>query len=464
MILNNQRTGLYILVFVILVSRIPFLSTGYGSEPDAWRLANVSRNISVNNEYRHMSRYPGHPVQELFCSLIWKGGPVALNGVTALLSSIAFLLFSLMLKKIKIDNYLLLTYAFAFTPVIYINSINSMDYMWALSFVLASFYFAVQKRIVLSGILMGLAIGSRITSGAMLMPICYYFYKTFESQKFKRILILFIISVVVAGITYIPVILRFGAGFFQFEMAEYPSYLYMLKNLSVGVWGIPGFLAVCLGLFFLFFDFKKNQNKRNEENRTFIVACWMVILLYLIAFFRAPLKPGYLITVVPFVLVILYFCLPAAKLRIVCYLVIASSFVLGVSFSAINVHETGYRSFNINIAGNEITIDILKGPVFLEYSKRKEGITMVNNIIQRGRQVNENSVVETGDMLPLIETTLCSDKDGYVEYCYVFNETELNSYKQNGYKLYYLPEVNKANVLLYGFDPADYGAKPFAYY
>jgi hypothetical protein len=46
----------------------------------------------------------------------------------------------------------------------------------------------------------------------------------------------------------------------------------------------------------------------------------------------------------------------------------------------------------------------------------------------------------------------------------VFNETEMNSYKKNGYKLYYLPEVNKANVLFYGFDPADYGAKPFVYY
>ncbi|MFI5144646.1 MAG: EpsG family protein [Ignavibacteria bacterium] len=462
--LNNQKTGLYILVLVILVSRIPFLSSGYGSEPDAWRLANVSRNISVNNEYRHMSRYPGHPVQELFCSLIWKGGPVALNGVTAILSSIAFLLFALMLKKIKVDNYLLLTYAFAFTPVIYINSINSMDYMWALSFVIASFYFVVQKKLVLSGLFMGLAIGSRITSGAMLIPICYYIYKTFENQKYKRILILFIISIVVAGITYIPVIIRFGTAFFQFEMVQYPSFLYLLKNLSVSVWGIPGVLAICLGLFFLLSGFKKNQKERSADFRNFIVMSWMVILLYLIAFILAPLKPGYLIPVVPFVLIILYFYLPAAKLRIVCYLMIASSFLLGLSYSTIKAHETGYGAFNINIAGNDITVDILKGPLFLELSKRSEGINAVNNIIRYGKQVNENSVVETGDMLPLIETTLCSNKDGYVEYCYVFNETEMNTYKQNGYKLYYLPEVNKANVLFYGFDPADYGVKPFVYY
>ena len=462
--LNNQKTGLYILVFVILISRIPFLSTGYGSEPDAWRLANVSRNISVNNEYRHMSRYPGHPVQELFCSLIWNGGPVALNGATAILSSVAFLLFALMLKKIKVDNYLLLTYAFAFTPVIYINSINSMDYMWALSFVLASFYFVVQKKLVLSGLFMGLAIGSRITSGAMLLPICYYIYKTFENQKYKRILILAAVSVIAAGITYIPVILRFGAGFFQFEMTEYPSFLYVVKNLSVGVWGLPGFPAICLGLFFLFYGFKKNQAKRKSEEMTVIVISRMVIVLYSLAFLRAPLKPGYLIPVVPFILMIFYFYLEAAKLRIVCYLMIASSFLLGLSYSTINAHEKGYYSFNINIAGNDITVDLFKGPLLLELSKRSEGLNAVNNIIRQGRQVNENSIVETGDMLPLIETTLCSNKDGCIEYCYVFNETEMNSYKKNGYKLYYLPEVNKANVLFYGFDPADYGAKPFVYY
>ena len=451
-------------MFVILVSRIPFLSAGYGSEPDAWRLANVSRNISVNNEYRHMSRYPGHPVQELFCSLIWKGGPLALNGTTALLSTIAFLMFALILEKLKINNYLLLTFTLAFIPVIYINSINSLDYMWAFSFLLMAFYAVLQNKFILSGILMGLAIGSRITSGAMLLPIGYYIYKTVNEQKYGRILILSLISVIVAGITYIPVIFRFGTGFFQFEMSEYPPLLFVLKNLTVGVWGIPGFLSICAGFFFIIFDFKKNQSKRLTGDKTIIVISWMVIVLYSLAFLRAPLKPGYLIPVLPFVLIILYYYLSAAKLRIFCYMMIASSFIMGLSMSGLKSQETSYHAFKFNVGGNDLIFDILKGPVFVEYSKRNRDVTEVNDIIKHGKQVNENSVVETGDMLPLIETTLCSNKDGYVEYCYLYNEAEMNSYKQNGYKLYYLPEVNKANVLLYGFDPADFGAKQFIYY
>ena len=62
-------------------------------------------------------------------------------------------------------------FALAFTPQVYINSSNTTDYVWALAFILGSLYFVLLGRPLMAGILLGLAIGSRITSGAMLLRL-----------------------------------------------------------------------------------------------------------------------------------------------------------------------------------------------------------------------------------------------------------------------------------------------------
>ena len=63
---------------VVLLSRLPFVGVEYGREFDAWRVARAAQHIAETGEYE-TSRAPGYPVQEIVCSLIWRGGPRALD-------------------------------------------------------------------------------------------------------------------------------------------------------------------------------------------------------------------------------------------------------------------------------------------------------------------------------------------------------------------------------------------------
>ena len=136
---------LLLLIAIVLASRLPFLSAGYGSDPDAWRIAGAARVLGTTGEYV-ASRLPGYPVPEILYSLIWKGGPIALNLVTALLSASSVALFFLSLRLLSCHNSFSLSLGLAFTPIIYVNSTNAMDYVWALTFILGGFYLVIHDQ------------------------------------------------------------------------------------------------------------------------------------------------------------------------------------------------------------------------------------------------------------------------------------------------------------------------------
>ena len=79
---------LLLLLIAVALSRLPFLGTGYGINVDAWRVARVARQLSETGLYE-VSRFPGYPVQEIVCSWLWRGGPWALNGASAVCSVFA---------------------------------------------------------------------------------------------------------------------------------------------------------------------------------------------------------------------------------------------------------------------------------------------------------------------------------------------------------------------------------------
>ncbi|MEP6604139.1 MAG: hypothetical protein ABJB69_09345 [Spartobacteria bacterium] len=72
--------------------------------------------MAVTGEYS-VSRFPGYPVQEIVCSWIWHGGPLALNGLTALLSAVAVTAFAALARKLGCRDWFLGGLALAATPI-----------------------------------------------------------------------------------------------------------------------------------------------------------------------------------------------------------------------------------------------------------------------------------------------------------------------------------------------------------
>ena len=209
----THRNFLWVLV-LILLSRLPFVNAGYGAEEDAWGMRLVTERIATTGNYE-VSRLPGHPLQELTYALIWNRGPVAFNFLTVLLSTAGIFFFMLSLRKLQIKNYLLAGIALAFVPVFFINSTNALDYTWAFAFLMMSLYFIICDNIWIAGIFIGLAVGCRITSGAMLIPYAYLMW--YRTHSLKNIFKLAASALLIAVFLFIPVLNVYGISFFQYR-------------------------------------------------------------------------------------------------------------------------------------------------------------------------------------------------------------------------------------------------------
>jgi hypothetical protein len=214
---GNESLLFFSIASIVFLSRVPFLGLGYGTQPDAWRIALTARSIATTGEYS-ASRLPGYPLQEIVSSLIWQGGPWALNGITALFSGIGTAFFALCLKELGSKTYILGSFALAFIPIVYINSTTSLDNVWALAFILGALYFVLVRRSVVAGVFLGVAIGCRITSGAMIFPLGLLILQRESRKDALRQILIFSLGAGLIGVAaFTPVFMRYGWNFLPFR-------------------------------------------------------------------------------------------------------------------------------------------------------------------------------------------------------------------------------------------------------
>jgi hypothetical protein len=227
--------GLFLAVFA---TRLPWLATDYGTDPDSYRVILAARHIADTGDYRP-SRTPGHPLHEYMIASVVNLGPVLTNGISAVSSCVAVLFFALILRQLRVRGYLFVAGAFALVPVVFVNSTHTIDYIPALALILASTYFVLVKRPLTAGISLGLAIGCRLTSGAMLLPLSLWALLEGDRDRRTREVIVFAgTTLVVGSIVFIPVVLTRGFGVFTFaDWQVYPPLQRTLGLAFQGVWG-----------------------------------------------------------------------------------------------------------------------------------------------------------------------------------------------------------------------------------
>jgi len=443
----HKRLLLLVVTFFVFCSRLPFLGAGYGNDPDAWQMANVARQIAETGEYT-ASRLPGYPLPELTYSalylLIGKENPFIFNCVTALMSASAFLIFSLILKKFRAKDYILGGLALVFTPVIFINSTNSMDYVWALTFILASTFFILSDKTLIGAVFLGFAIGSRITSGVMLLPLAFLIIQQGEKDNFRTIVSFFSAACLIGALFFVPVFLRYGSGFLT-STGNYPPFLWIVYSASVGVWGAIGsiilllIIATQLGTLVrhVVNTIRSNNNNANSDEPIYIISV-SIVLLYFIAFLILPHDGSYLIPIVPFVILILHRFLPRARFVFLCLAIILSSFLLTVEKDKI----------------------ALVGPVFNDNQERLEKTTYVERYLSIAESLDHESLIIAGPWLPQIVTMLPEDPSQLVEYVYLIEESALQPYLDSGYWVYYLSSQRELTIDYHGYDLEDKGASP----
>src|SRR3974377_165057 len=121
-----NRRALVLAAVGVLLTRLPWSGTDYGSDPDSYRVAISAQHLWRTGHYQ-ASRLPGYPAYEYLTALSAAGPPWISNAVTSLFSVAAFLLFALILREFGVRRYLLLAFGLAMVPAIYLNSSCTMD-------------------------------------------------------------------------------------------------------------------------------------------------------------------------------------------------------------------------------------------------------------------------------------------------------------------------------------------------
>ncbi len=479
---------------MVFLSRLPFLTPGFGTDNDAWELAKSARHIGITGDYV-ASRFPGYPVQEFISALGWQLGPIWINGLTAFFSTIATLFFALSARILGVREYIWMSLAFAFIPTVYISSPTGMDYMWAMAFLMGSFCFVLIRKPLIAGIFLGIACGCRITSCVFFIPFVLMLMVPQQgSNRWKDILVFTLSSVLIGIACYIPVMLRYP----NFEFLSYyepfgegqrtvgvflsgilnPSLpyspLYILGLSTVGVWGVIGFTVLCVTFIVWLIKFLTKQSPLKERRaidvnlpKTYIFAWIAALLLVFILFWRLPHDEGYLIPGLPFVLLLLAYVYEIGLMRLLCTSLILSSFFIGVDVAPPKkgVSPDSRSSIHrfIKLGRETFVIDYLRGPMLMDYDKRVSTERLVQETLIEMRSWNEPTLLIAGLLDKFIQYHYHEDVmklDPNIKIVDKLSMNEVLEHLENGYNVYYLPDARERTLRAEEYDLEEIGAMP----
>ncbi len=435
---NQARWTVALLIVLIALSRVPFLNAGYGVENDAWRVARVARSISQTGTYE-VSRFPGYPMHEIVSSWFWEGGPAALNALSALLGLVACFAAWQVARRLQARDALLLVAALAATPVFFVSSVTTKDYVWALAFTWLAMWMAIENRPLLAGVILGFGVGCRITTGAMLFPILLVLLGAVSEPGRWRALAKFAgATVCSAAVLFIPVWSRYGWEFFTFYNHGRPDAGTIIRLGTWQVWGSLGLVGLALGLGATLLRLRLPLRTSIEPttNRMIVPALWLTVALYVLAYLRLPDQAGYLLPIVPATLFLLGRYTPRVAFQACCVCIIVSPFL--------ELSSTGVQP----------------GAILADHQARKQMIGAIAQFVRftEANLPGENLVVVAG-WEPMI-SVLSPAGATRNHYVYLATEADVQQAQAAGWGIAYAsPSTRQYNHKVKAVDLAEYGAK-----
>ena len=455
----------WLFALAIFLSRLPFLSQGYGLDGDSWSVAITARNIAQTGVYE-VSRFPGYPVQEFISALVYNGTAWRLNLITALISTIGILFFALTLNTWKFKYVFLASAALAFVPIIYINSTTTIDYVWALSFILISLSCIARYNAVFAGIFLGIAIGCRITSGAMLIPFSIMILQAGERKENILRLVKFIFTtLLVAALLFYPVYAKYGSNFFMYYDLPYPSISKVLYKFFIETWGLVGLLALFISVCVFFLPNTVRVRRYlfpRSINEKYVVAWLIAIDLYIIAFLKLPMESGYLIPMIPFVILIFGKYLYSRAFAFLAVMLILSSFFFNISpVEREDAATASSLSFIFNQGEERLSVDVLEGPIISYESRRANGMKFTADLLQSFDTLRRKSLIVCGRWYNQLYLQRKDSTELDIQIRDYIKQDSLLYFIGKGYEIYYLPKQDYYNQLMRGVDINLFGARRY---
>jgi len=455
----SQPLAFIALAAAYVASRVPFMNIGYGGDADAWRVALSAYWIRDHHEFCP-SRLPGYPVHELASAAVIRGGWLATNTLTLLVSLIGVWFFARIVRKLEVPHAALIVIGFAFTPLLWINSMATMDYMWALTFILGCYCFLLDGKVPLAGVMLGLAVASRPTSLVFIVPFAVYVVRDGRRSELRDFIVW---TIAVPMLAYLPIVWKYGPGFLNFYDARV-GHFDVLRLVAKDSIGLVGAIAVVVAaaislpkLARLPGDFLRDKN----------VTVWLLaIAVTLAVFIRLPHESAFLIPLYPFGFLVMARYLRRAALVAAVAAILLAGFV-DVDTHGADLDATALRHARIG-----------QGLVLENRSTMKAQVAFSRDLAKQ--QIPDHSVVMLGDSYPQFAVlnrdrlkldildkdtssiSQLSDKgkavDGQhgITYVWLLDHAAFGRDLFQRYNLFYTADAARAAVALFGYRPGFY--------
>lgn len=246
------------------------------------------------------ARFPGFPVIELTYGFMAKCFPwgslwIYTNLLTLSLSLVGIYFFYQIVLYHKISSPLTMVLFLYFVPIVFVNATSSMDYLWTITFILMAYWSLLKRRPIVGGIFLGMAIGTRLTTGIFGLPFLIFLIwnpEIFPPKTAFRNAVLFIFFTVIISVGwYLPLFIQYHFSFIStlFPRRDFIRSGYYIMQEILGLPGTIGLLVLMVGK-------KKGFVKWNWE-----LSLWSTIIIaYSALFLVKPEKVEYLIPMLPF--------------------------------------------------------------------------------------------------------------------------------------------------------------------
>lgn len=432
-----------------------------------------------------MSRFPGYPVQEWISALVWRGGPLALNALTALFCVASVVMLLGLLRRLGLRDAALAAIALAFIPVVYIGSVSAMDYLWALTFLLAAFRAALEGRALRSGLWLGVAVGCRMTSCVFLLPCLVLLLRGPKPVRLPRALAAAALATLLGVAWYVPAFLRYGTEFLSYSEpgGEQRSVFAFLGGIlkpspapfslalilgqgTVLVWGLLGCMAIALAVLAAPLVRRGGRSEPELQGplpRAVMPAVALAILLEAILYFRLPHDEGYLIPALPFALIVLAAWLPRTLFRATCTALLLSSFVLGADIippkKGLTPLLRGPWTFERRVSGETLVLDVARGPIVMDRDKRVRTEQVIRRTLALWSPRPDAPFLMCGVLDPVMIYLVPEDRY-HPRYWDHLTKAELDRRLAAGERVVYLPDLRERVERIEHYDLAQTAARP----
>lgn len=295
-------------ILVAMLLYLPMIFLGYGEEPDSYIIAGAGENFLRTGSYVP-SRRPGAFAYEAPEAILNRLGGSVLSNLASLAASFAVLAsFTWLLKRLEVPQRHRIIWVLILLPIFWNNSAVTQDYMWALALCFLGAVLILKTHDLSGAVLWGLAIGSRATSVAVIAGFALFFLMS-RSLSSRRIAVVAVVTIAIGAACFVPSYTSSNNSFGFLNAANWGRAALWTPYLRIGrfvykniyVWGLPAFLVLCAAVGISIRNFRELLA---DQWRTLVLASTFVIIAHEGIFLEYPMKPEYLLPMIPFLLVI----------------------------------------------------------------------------------------------------------------------------------------------------------------